>query len=60
MANHTEFRIVQTKAPNGQVCGERWQYRTKDIVGALLNVVPLASTWSAWTDINVVVEVEQL
>lgn len=59
MANHIEFRLVQTKAPNGQVCGERWQYRTKEITAAILGVIPIASTWSEWTNVNVVIEVEQ-
>lgn len=59
MANHIEWRIVRTKAPDGQVCGERLQFRTKEVTASLLNVVPLASQWSEWTDINVVIEYEQ-
>lgn len=56
-ANNIEFRIVQTLAPNGQVCGERWQVRTKDIIIAVLGVS--LGVWSDWQDINVLVVKEQ-
>lgn len=58
-SNAIEFRIVQTLAPDGQVCGERWQVRTKDVTSSVLGLLPLASTWSAWQDINVTVVQEQ-
>lgn len=57
-ANHIEFRIVQTVAPNGQVCGERWQVRTKDIIIAVLGVS--LGVWSDWQDINTLIVKEQL
>lgn len=57
-SNAIEFRIVQTLAPNGQVIGERWQVRTKDVVSSVLGLIPLASTWSAWQDINVEIVTE--
>lgn len=56
-SNIIEFRIVQTVAPNGQVCGERWQVRTKDVVIAVLGVS--LGVWSDWQDINVLVVQEQ-
>lgn len=55
MANHFEVRLVQTKTADGQVCGERWQYRTKDITAAALGFLPLALVWSDWQDVNVLV-----
>ena len=55
--NVFEVRIVQTIAPNGQVCGERWQIRTKDIIIAVLGIS--LGTWSPWQDINVLVVQEQ-
>lgn len=58
-SNCIEFRIVQTLAPNGQVCGERWQVRTKDVVASVLGLIPLATAWSAWQDVNVTVVTEQ-
>lgn len=57
-SNCIEFRIVQTLAPNGQVSGERWQCRTKDVVASVLGLIPLASSWSEWQDINVTVVTE--
>lgn len=59
-ANNIEFRIVQTLAPNGQVCGERWQVRTKNITASVLGLIPLASQWSDWQDINVEVVTENV
>lgn len=56
-SNVIEFRVVQTVAPNGQVCGERWQVRTKDVVLAVLGVS--LGVWSDWQDINVLVVREQ-
>lgn len=58
-SNSIEFRIVQTISPDGLVCGERWQVRTKDVVSSVLGLIPLASSWSAWQDINVTVVTEQ-
>lgn len=57
-SNCIEFRIVQTLAPNGQVVGERWQCRTKDVVASVLGLVPLATGWTAWQDINTTVVTE--
>lgn len=56
-SNLIEFRIVQTVAPNGQVVGERWQVRTKDIIIAVLGIS--LGTWSPWQEINVEVVKEQ-
>jgi len=56
-SNIIEFRIVQTLAPNGQVIGERWQCRTKDIIIAVLGIS--LGVWSDWQDINQVVVKEQ-
>ncbi|WP_203794738.1 hypothetical protein, partial [Actinoplanes derwentensis] len=53
MSNHIEFRIVNTLAPSGQVAGSRLQVRTKDVVASVLGLIPLAATWSAWTDVSV-------
>lgn len=58
-SNSIEFRIVQTIAPNGQVAGSRIQIRTKDIVASVLGLIPLATQWSQWQDINVIVVNEQ-
>lgn len=57
-SNCVEFRIVQTKAANGQVIGERWQVRTKDVVASVLGLIPLETAWSAWQDINVEIVTE--
>lgn len=56
-SNTIEFRIVQTLAPNGQVCGERWQVRTKDTLITVLGVN--LGTWTAWQDVNVEIVQEQ-
>lgn len=56
-SNIIEFRVVQTLAPNGQVIGERWQCRTKDIIIAVLGVS--LGVWSDWQDINVEIFREQ-
>lgn len=56
-SNTIEFRIVQTLAPNGQVCGERWQVRTKDTVLSVLGVS--LGSWTPWQDINVEIVQEQ-
>ena len=58
-SNAVEFRIVQTLAPDGQVCGERWQVKTKDVVSSVLGLIPLASSWSDWQEINITVVTEQ-
>lgn len=55
-SNTIEFRIVQTVAPNGQVTGERWQCRTKDVLISVLGLN--LGTWSQWQDINVTVVTE--
>lgn len=57
-SNAIEFRIVQTLAPDGQVIGERWQVRTKNVVSSVLGLIPLASTWSEWQDANVEIVTE--
>ncbi len=54
-----EFRIVQTKAPNGQVIGERWQVRTKAVIAIVLGGLPIGDTWSPWQDINTEIVIEQ-
>lgn len=58
-SNFIEFRIVQTLAPDGQVCGERWQVRCKSILAAVLGLIPLSADWSSWQDINITVVTEQ-
>jgi len=57
-SNCIEFRIVQTLAPNGQVTGERWQVRTKNVVASVLGLIPLASAWTDWQEINVEIVTE--
>lgn len=58
-SNAIEFRIVQTvSSVNGQVIGERWQVRTKDVTASVLGLIPLASSWSEWQEINVTVVTE--
>lgn len=59
-SNAIEFRIVQTIAPNGQVSGERWQVRTKNVTASVLGLIPLASSWSDWQDINVEIITENV
>lgn len=56
--NLIEFRIVQTIGPNGQVTGERWQCRTKDIIIAVLGVS--LGVWSDWQEINTLVVTERV
>lgn len=58
-SNSIEFRIVQTVSEQtGQVIGERWQVRTKDVTASVLGLIPLASSWSPWQEINVTVVTE--
>lgn len=55
MANNLEIRkvIVRTTNPQGgESWVETWEYRTKDIVAAVLGLIPLSSTWSAWTRVE--------
>ena len=59
-SNAIEFRIVQTISADGQVSSERWQCRTKDVVASVLGLIPLASAWSPWQDINITVVTESL
>lgn len=58
MANNLEMRKVIVRYPNpytgGEAWVETWEYRTKDIVSAILGLVPISSTWSAWTRIETV------
>lgn len=58
-SNSIEFRIVQTLAPNGQVAGTRLQVRTKDVTASILGLIPLASTWSGWQDVEIETVTEQ-
>lgn len=51
-----EFRIVHTLDAQGQVIGERWQYRRRE-VSLNLGVIQFAS-WSNWTDVSTVVVTE--
>lgn len=53
-SNTIEFRMVQTRASNGQIIGERLQVRTKDTLGALLG------EWSDWQDLNATVVIEDI
>lgn len=54
MANHIRFRRVEVREPvegGGFRTKEvRLQYQTRDIVSAVFGLLPLASTWSEWTD----------
>jgi len=55
MANNLEIRKVIVRTPNsvgGETWVETWEYRTKDIVTAVLGLIPLSSTWSAWTRVE--------
>lgn len=57
MANHIELRkvIVRTPNPNGgESWTETWEFRTKDITTAVLGLIPLTSSFTAWTRIETV------
>ncbi len=57
-SNSIEFRIVHTISPDGQISFVRWQVRTKDVVASVLGLIPLASAWSPWQEINVSIVTE--
>lgn len=57
MANHIQFRWVEVREPSNGSGGFRTvrttlQYRTKDVVASVLGLIPLASSWSDWTDVR--------
>lgn len=62
MANFIEIRRVEVRESDGaggyRTIGWRLQYRTKDMVGAVLGVIPLAASWSSWTDMETVVDLQ--
>ena len=56
MANHIEFRWVEIREPaeggGFRTKSTKLQYRTKDVITVLLGLIPLSSSWTAWTDIT--------
>lgn len=55
-SNLIEFRIVRRWAGD-TVCDERVQFRTKNIIIAVLGIS--LSTWSAWQDLDAMPVVDE-
>ena len=51
-SNSIQFRWA-VKIQDGVQIDQRLQFRTKDITASVLNLIPLASTWSDWQDIEI-------
>lgn len=50
-SNSIQFRWA-VKTQSGVVIDQRLQFRTKDITASVLGLLPLASAWSDWQDIE--------
>lgn len=56
-SNVIQFRWA-IKVEGGVQIDQRLQFRTKDITASVLGLIPLASSWSDWQDIEIeVVEI---